>query len=40
MGAGHDHATSEITYERPLWWALGLTTTFLDRRSRWRRADE
>lgn len=29
MGAGHDHGTSEITYERPLWWALGLTTTFL-----------
>jgi cobalt-zinc-cadmium efflux system protein len=29
MGAGHDHGTGEISYERPLWWALGLTTTFL-----------
>ena len=29
MGAGHDHGTSEIQHERPLWWALGLTATFL-----------
>ena len=24
MGAGHDHGTSNIRHERPLWWALGL----------------
>ncbi len=29
MGAGHDHGTAEIRYEKPLWWALGLTATFL-----------
>lgn len=29
MGAGHDHGTSEIKHERPLWWAFGLTATFL-----------
>ena len=29
MGAGHDHGTGEIQHERPLWWALGLTTVFL-----------
>lgn len=29
MGAGHDHGTSDIKHERPLWWAFGLTTTFL-----------
>ena len=29
MGAGHDHGTSEIQHDRPLWWALGLTATFL-----------
>lgn len=29
MGAGHDHGTSNIRYERPLWWALGLTAAFL-----------
>ncbi|HYM86857.1 MAG TPA: cation transporter, partial [Pseudoxanthomonas sp.] len=29
MGAGHDHGTAEIKYEKPLWWALGLTATFL-----------
>lgn len=29
MGAGHDHGTSEIKHEKPLWWALGLTATFL-----------
>jgi cobalt-zinc-cadmium efflux system protein len=29
MGAGHDHGTSEIKHEQPLWWAFGLTTAFL-----------
>jgi cobalt-zinc-cadmium efflux system protein len=29
MGAGHDHGTGNIAHERPLWWALGLTATFL-----------
>ncbi len=29
MGAGHDHGTGEIRHEKPLWWALGLTTAFL-----------
>lgn len=29
MGGGHDHAITEIQHERPLWWALGLTSTFL-----------
>lgn len=29
MGAGHDHGTAEIKHERPLWWALGLTATFM-----------
>lgn len=29
MGAGHDHGTSEIKHERPLWWAFGLTVCFL-----------
>lgn len=29
MGAGHDHGTSEIKHEKPLWWALGLTASFL-----------
>ncbi len=29
MGAGHDHGTSNIAHEKPLWWALGLTSTFL-----------
>lgn len=28
MGAGHEHG-GEIKYEKPLWWAFGLTTTFL-----------
>lgn len=28
MGAGHDHGTSQ-TNERALWWALGLTSTYL-----------
>lgn len=28
MGAGHDHAAA-ISYEKPLWWAFGLTLTFL-----------
>jgi cobalt-zinc-cadmium efflux system protein len=29
MGAGHDHGTGEIKHERPLWWAFGLTGSFL-----------
>jgi cobalt-zinc-cadmium efflux system protein len=29
MSAGHGHASEEIRYEKPLWWALGLTATFL-----------
>ncbi len=29
MGAGHDHGTVSIRHERPLWWALGLTSAFL-----------
>ncbi|MGO4551250.1 cation diffusion facilitator family transporter [Lysobacter sp. 2RAF19] len=29
MGAGHDHGTSEIQHEKPLWWAFGLTAAFL-----------
>ena len=29
MGGGHDHGTSEIRHERPLWWAFGLTLAFL-----------
>lgn len=29
MRGKHDHATSAIRVERPLWWALGLTATFL-----------
>lgn len=29
MGAGHDHGISEIKHEKPLWWAFGLTATFL-----------
>ena len=29
MGAAHDHSPSEIRHEGPLWWALGLTATFL-----------
>ena len=29
MGSGHDHGSAEIKHERPLWWALGLTTSFL-----------
>lgn len=29
MGAGHDHGTGEIKYEKPLWWAFGLTASFL-----------
>lgn len=29
MGAGHDHGLDEIRHEKPLWWALGLTATFL-----------
>lgn len=29
MGAGHDHGIADMRHERPLWWALGLTTAFL-----------
>ena len=29
MGHDHDHLPSEIRHEKPLWWALGLTTLFL-----------
>ncbi|MBX9400420.1 cation diffusion facilitator family transporter [Lysobacter sp. BMK333-48F3] len=29
MGSGHDHGSSAIRHERPLWWALGLTGGFL-----------
>ncbi|OHE83331.1 MAG: cation diffusion facilitator family transporter [Lysobacterales bacterium RIFOXYA1_FULL_69_10] len=29
MGSGHDHGTGDIRHEKPLWWALGLTATFL-----------
>ncbi len=29
MGAGHDHGTSQIKHETPLWWAFGLTSLFL-----------
>ncbi|MBB3824154.1 cation diffusion facilitator family transporter [Xanthomonas arboricola] len=29
MGHDHNHAPTEIRHEAPLWWALGLTATFL-----------
>ncbi len=29
MSHDHNHAPSQIRHERPLWWALGLTGTFL-----------
>jgi len=29
MGHDHNHLPTEIRHEKPLWWALGLTTTFL-----------
>lgn len=29
MSAGHEHGKEEIKFERPLWWALGLTSAFL-----------
>lgn len=29
MGAGHDHGTTSIRHEKPLWWAFGLTAAFL-----------
>ncbi|HYG06118.1 MAG TPA: cation diffusion facilitator family transporter [Stenotrophomonas sp.] len=29
MGHDHNHTPSEIRHEKPLWWALGLTGTFL-----------
>jgi hypothetical protein len=27
--SGHDHGTGNIKHEKPLWWAFGLTATFL-----------
>lgn len=29
MSAGHDHGTGDVKHAKPLWWALGLTSTFL-----------
>jgi cobalt-zinc-cadmium efflux system protein len=29
MSIEHEHHNAEVKYERPLWWALGLTTVFL-----------
>jgi len=29
MGHDHSHAPTDIRHEKPLWWALGLTATFL-----------
>jgi cobalt-zinc-cadmium efflux system protein len=29
MSHDHDHGIEQIRHERPLWWAFGLTTTFL-----------
>lgn len=29
MGAGHDHGVATASREKPLWWAFGLTATFL-----------
>lgn len=29
MSAGRGHVGTEIKHETPLWWALGLTSTFL-----------
>ena len=29
MSAGHDHGGGEVKHEKPLWWALGLTASFL-----------
>lgn len=29
MSAGHDHGGGKIEHEQPLWWAFGLTATFL-----------
>ena len=29
MSDAHDHGLSEVRHEKPLWWALGLTSTFL-----------
>jgi len=29
MGAGNEHGGGEIRFEKPLWWALGLTSAFL-----------
>ena len=29
MGGGHDHGSGGVKYEKPLWWAFGLTAAFL-----------
>jgi cobalt-zinc-cadmium efflux system protein len=29
MSGNHDHGVSEVRFEKPLWWALALTATFL-----------
>ncbi|WP_047129451.1 cation diffusion facilitator family transporter [Xanthomonas arboricola] len=29
MSGNHDHAGSKVRFEKPLWWALGLTSLFL-----------
>ena len=29
MGGGHDHGSGCVKYEKPLWWAFGLTAAFL-----------
>ena len=29
MGHDHNHAPSEIRHEKPFWWALALTGSFL-----------
>ncbi|WP_093137760.1 cation diffusion facilitator family transporter [Pseudoxanthomonas sp. GM95] len=29
MSGNHDHGVSEVKFEKPLWWALGLTATFM-----------
>lgn len=29
MSGGHDHGAASIKHEKPLWWAFGLTATFL-----------
>src|SRR3990167_2173719 len=29
VGGGHDHGSGGVKYEKPLWWAFGLTAAFL-----------